>query len=101
MEREMNRVIFFGMLADAGLSNEDLLEMQLAYWIAKDGHRSQIRDDGVRYFEHPRDVVTLLVERGHTSVRMLVIAKLHDVPEDTYVPPDAIVRIYDLGVDHN
>lgn len=98
MEREMNRVIFFEMLVNAGLSDKDLLEMQLAYWLAKDGHRSQVRDDGVRYFEHPRDVVTLLVERGHTDVRTLVLAKLHDVPEDTYVPPDAIVRIYDLGV---
>lgn len=98
MAQEMNRVIFFEMLADAGLSNKDLVEMQLAYWLAKGGHRFQVRDDGQRYFEHPRDIVIMLVERGYTDVYVLVLAKLHDVPEDTYVPPDAVVRIHGLRV---
>lgn len=96
MTQEMNRKIFFEMLANAGVSNQGLLEMQLAYWLAKGGHRFQVRDDGTRYFEHPRDVVTLMIKRGYTNPYMLVLGKLHDVPEDTTVPPDAIVRIHGL-----
>lgn len=89
---EMNRRLFFDCLA--GLPAGDLLEIQGAYWLAKNAHRPQEpRDTGERVFEHPRAVATILIERGHRSKGSIIKALLHDVVEDTNTPPHVIVRV--------
>lgn len=84
----MNRSEFFGRLSH--LSEPDLLVVRNAYWLAKEAHRRQTRDGGVRYFEHPRDAAVVLISRGHTTARIIAKALLHDTPEDTYTPPNVI-----------
>jgi len=91
MER-IDREQFFERLGN--LPHGDLRAVMLAYWLSKDAHRVQTRDDGGRYFEHPRAVALLLIEHGYRSGTVIVQALLHDVVEDTFVPPEAIVSLF-------
>ena len=84
-----NRESFFGRL-EPFFAPSVLLDIQLAYTLAKFGHRSQVRkevdEDGtpVRYFEHVRRVAIILVDEVQVVVPELVIsALLHDGIEDT------------------
>lgn len=84
-----NRTAFFARL-EPMLAPSDLLDIQLAYTLAKFGHRSQRRKelgpDGkpVRYFEHPRRVaLTLIDEVKIIEPGLIISALLHDCPEDT------------------
>jgi len=88
----MNRKQFFGMLQ--GMSAGELTQVQLAYWLAKNGHRLQKRDSGERYFEHPRDVAISLIERGFNDMTTIVLALLHDSIEDTNTPPHIYVNLF-------
>lgn len=89
---EMNRKKFFDHLA--GLSAGDLLEIQGAYWLAKNAHRPDApRDSGERYFEHPRAVAMTLIKRNYRNKTAIIKALLHDVIEDTNTPPHIIVCI--------
>lgn len=91
----MNRARFFRLLANAGLSQADIQDIRLAYWLAKEAHRvGPARDSGERYFEHPRDVAVILIERGHADRDTIITALLHDVPEDTYVEQSVIIRLF-------
>ncbi len=67
-------------------SPQDLLKVQMAYWLAKDGHRTQSREGGERYFEHPRDVAILCLQAGFDDPDTIAAALLHDGVEDTYIP---------------
>jgi len=67
-----------------------LLDVQLAYTLAKFGHRAQTRKETtpgglqVRYFEHPRRVAIILIDDVKLVTPELVIsALLHDGIEDT------------------
>lgn len=67
-----------------------LLDIKLAYILAKHGHRAQFRKeldaDGaqVRYFEHVRRVSLILYDEAKcTRPEMLMAALLHDGIEDT------------------
>lgn len=67
-----------------------LLDIELAYTLAKFGHRAQTRkelgDDGLplRYFEHVRRVALVLVDEVKIVQREMVLASLlHDGIEDT------------------
>ncbi len=86
-----NRLKFFERLAT--LPAGDLIEIQDAYWLAKNAHRLQERDEGQRYFEHPRAVALLLIERGYLDKSIITKALLHDVVEDTNTPTNVIVRV--------
>lgn len=89
----MNRKEFFALLG--GATAGDMLQMQLAYWLAKNAHRPQApRDGGERYFEHPRDVAMLLIERGFRDKETVTDALLHDTIEDTNTPPQVIVNLF-------
>lgn len=89
----MNRKQFFALLG--GMPAGDMLQIQLAYWLAKNAHRPQApRDDGQRYFNHPRDVAVLLIERGVRDKDTLTEALLHDAIEDTNTPPQVIVNLF-------
>lgn len=61
-------------------------QLEFAYPTSKYAHRPQTRDDGTRYFEHPKTVAWLIFERYQIySWRTLVIALLHDVIEDSFM----------------
>ena len=84
-----NRESFFARLEPFFVPSV-LLDVQLAYTLAKFGHRSQVRkeadDDGtpVRYFEHVRRVAIILIDEARIVRPELVIgALLHDGIEDT------------------
>lgn len=89
----MNRKQFFALLG--GASASDMLQIQLAYWLAKNAHRPQApRDGGERYFEHPREVAMLLIERGFRDKDVITEALLHDTIEDTNTPPEIVVNVF-------
>ncbi len=84
-----NRESFFARL-EPHLAPSSLLDIQLAYTLAKFGHRAQTRkelgEDGQpeRYFEHPRRVTLILLDELKIHEPELVVAALlHDGIEDT------------------
>ena len=86
----MNRKEFFRMVSDRPTG--ELTIVQHAYWLAKNAHRPQVpRDNGERYFEHPRAVAISLIERQFRDTEVIVLALCHDVVEDTNTPPAIIV----------
>jgi guanosine-3',5'-bis(diphosphate) 3'-pyrophosphohydrolase len=56
-----------------------------AYRLAKHGHREVIREDGSRYFEHPKILAVLLINLGVRDVHVIIAALLHDILEDTFL----------------
>lgn len=67
------------------------LDIKLAYYLAKYGHRAQVRkelsEDGkpIRYFEHVRRVALILMdEMKIMDCDMIIAALLHDSLEDTH-----------------
>jgi len=92
-KEDMNRQKFFDLLR--GLPSGDLLQIQVAYWLAKNAHRPQApRDNGARYFEHPRQAAVTLINRGHRDKDLITAALLHDVVEDTNTPHVVIVDLF-------
>lgn len=86
----MNRAEFFRMISDRPTG--ELTIIQHAYWLAKNAHRPQKpRDNGDRYFEHPRSVAISLVQRHYRDTGTIALALCHDVVEDTNTPPAVIV----------
>lgn len=84
-----NRQSFFARL-EPYHSPSTLRDIQLAYTLAKFGHRSQVRKEldeagnPVRYFEHVRRVaITLMDEAKIMAPDVVIAALLHDCPEDT------------------
>ena len=84
-----NRESFFGRI-EPYFAPSVLLDVQLAYLMAKYGHRAQFRKeidiDGarIRYFEHVRRVaIVLLDEAKCIRPDMVIAALLHDAIEDT------------------
>lgn len=84
-----NRESFFERL-EPYFSPKVLLDIQLAYTLAKSGHRFQVRkelaEDGtpLRYFEHVRRVTLVLIDEAKILRREMIIAAiLHDGIEDT------------------
>ena len=93
-----NRATFFARLEPV-LAPSDLLDIHLAYTLAKFGHRSQKRKelgpDGlpIRYFEHPRRVAIILMDEVRIIESGLICATiLHDCPEDTRDVTPAIIE---------
>ena len=83
-----------------------LVDIQLAYILAKYGHRAQVRKEvdehgePVRYFEHVRRVALVLIDEAQ-CVRpdMIVAAILHDAIEDTRdVTPELIEKHFGSDV---
>jgi (p)ppGpp synthase/HD superfamily hydrolase len=86
---EENRETFFKRL-EPFLAPSVLLDVQLAYTMAKFGHRSQVRKEAgadgnpQRYFEHVRRVaITLIDEVKVAKAELVIAALLHDGIEDT------------------
>ncbi len=72
------------------LAGSDEQEIRLAYYLAKYGHRAQVRKElnvegkPMRYFEHPRRVALIVMDELKMIRKdMIIPALLHDALEDT------------------
>jgi len=84
-----NKAAFFARL-EPRLAPSDLARVRGAYYLAKYGHRAQVRKEKdskgarLRYFEHVRRVAIVLMDEAKVFDPDLVItALLHDALEDT------------------
>jgi len=68
-------------------SEEQIQDVYEAYQLAKNGHRLQKRDDGERYFNHPRAVAEIIFDEFglKNDHRVIIAALLHDLIEDTWL----------------
>lgn len=91
----MNRELFFTTLAPK-LTAADLSNVQDAYWMAKEGHRPQVRRlTGERYVNHVIRVTWIAaVDFGYCDKDTIVTGLLHDTIEDTWVPQGIIVNAF-------
>lgn len=89
----MTRDKFFETI-DKEVGLEDREKIEWAYALAKQFHREQMRDEGVRYFEHCRDVALILTKYGPTNPNELIVGLLHDVYEDQFVPRGMISHLF-------
>lgn len=71
--------------------------LQLAYDMAEQAHRGQIRASGEPYIHHPLAVAKKLIEL-QTEQDVVVAGLLHDVPEDTDVPIEVIQKDFGTTV---
>jgi (p)ppGpp synthase/HD superfamily hydrolase len=77
--------LFFIPLA-IHLSPKWLERVQFAYFLSKFGHALRTREDGSRYFDHPKSVGWIGInELGCLDPRFIIIALLHDIGEETYL----------------
>ncbi len=91
----MNRKEFFGLLTH--LTARELKNVEIAYWLAKNGHRGQMRDSSeepIRYFEHVRGVSLILITRGFNTAPLVIKSLLHDLTEDTLTPDGVVRRLF-------
>lgn len=96
----MKRDEFFDQLID--MSPADLLDVQSAYWLAKESHRTQKpRDGGERYFEHPKQVAGILIGLGYRDKGTVIKGLLHDSIEDTTLPRAIIVNLFGEAMWHS
>jgi len=64
----------------------DFERVNFAYIVSKFGHAKQIRDDGTRYFDHPKSAAWIYIdELGGRDPRAIIDLLLHDLAEDTYL----------------
>lgn len=95
-----NRKAFFDRLEPV-LSPTELLDVEVAYELAKHSHRAQFRKecDGagqpLRYFEHPRRVALIAIDEVGLLDRNLIISCLmHDALEDTNVSAAMLEHLF-------
>tara|TARA_B100000745_G_C20027274_1_gene349544 strand:+ start:140 stop:748 length:609 start_codon:yes stop_codon:yes gene_type:complete len=63
-----------------------VLDIKTAYEFSKHGHAKQFRDDGRRYFDHPKSAAwTYIYEYGGRSKRIIIGLLLHDMLEDSFL----------------
>jgi len=89
----MTRDKFFETI-DKKVGLEDREKIEWAYALAKQFHREQIREEGVRYFEHCREVALILIKYGPTNPNELVVGFLHDIYEDQFIPRGMIKQLF-------
>lgn len=77
--------LFFIPLVVA-LTPGEIEKIQFAYFISKFGHNKKVRDDGTRYFDHPKAAAWIYIdELGGMNVRIIIAILLHDIREETYL----------------
>lgn len=85
MQRPPPYDLFFAPLS-VSLSSRDFERVNFAYIASKFGHRLQTRDDGTRYFDHPKGAAWIYIhELGGRDPRIIIDLLLHDLSEDTYL----------------
>lgn len=84
---------FFNSIAPF-MSAEELEMVQTAYAFSKYGHRNQTREDGTRYFEHPRAVARMMfAEFGIYDWKVISMGLLHDLSEDTFLLTEFRIKL--------
>lgn len=85
-----------------------LMDVQVAYMMAKAAHRYQFRrqtnEDGSqqRYFEHPRRVALYLLDvLGVTDHELIITGLLHDSLEDTRITAEMLAHLFGQNVAKN
>ena len=79
------REIFFAQLAVV-LKPDEYESVHFAYQASKYGHAKQERDDGTRYFDHPKAAAWIYInELGGRDKRAIIDLLLHDLSEDTHL----------------
>lgn len=79
-----NKTSFIDRLTS--LSWEEREQIMFAYDIAKFAHREQKREEGGRYFEHPRSVALILMDECNIyDASIISAALLHDAMEDSSI----------------
>jgi (p)ppGpp synthase/HD superfamily hydrolase len=94
-----NYTSFFARLSPL-LAADDLLDVEQAYFVSKNGHRYQCRKEldpatgkPIRYFEHARGVAIILMDEvGCKDPSLVICALLHDCVEDSRMIDHARVR---------
>ncbi len=77
--------LFFAPLVVV-LSPAEIERIQFAYFVSKYGHAKQFRDDGSRYFDHPKAAAWIYIkELNGRNQRIITDLLLHDLSEDTYL----------------
>ncbi len=84
---------FFDII-DAELGTEDRDRIEWAYSLAKYYHLPQVRDSGERYFEHCKAVAMILIDFPPTSPSEVIMALLHDICEDQFVPRGMLRQLF-------
>lgn len=81
----VNRIDFLDKLRPH-VSSKDLQLIEDAYTLSKYGHRNQLRDQGTRYFEHPKEVSLIIMdELDLFDPEIIIMALLHDIIEDSFI----------------
>lgn len=89
----MNRAEFFAAVRGA-LLGEEIAPIVHAYWLAKQVHRNQRRDEGERYFDHCRSVAQILLDYPPASADEVIVALLHDCVEDGFIPEGLLKKMF-------
>ncbi len=77
--------LFFAPL-QVVLNPTDYERVQFAYIASKYGHARQVRDSGIRYFDHPKAAAWIYIsELGGRDPRVIIDLLLHDLSEDQYL----------------
>lgn len=85
MGRPPGYELFFAPL-QIDLNPTELERVQFAYIASKYGHRGQVRDDGTRYFDHPKGAAWIYInELGGRDPQVIILLLLHDMSEDAYL----------------
>ncbi|MEN9413345.1 MAG: hypothetical protein RLZZ342_432 [Candidatus Parcubacteria bacterium] len=82
-QRPPSYELFFAPLRVA-LDPRELERVEFAYQVSKHGHAGQYRDDGTRYFDHPKATAWIYIqELGGRDPRIIIDGLLHDLSEDS------------------
>lgn len=77
--------LFLAPLA-VSLNPTDFECVVFAYISSKYGHANQEREDGSRYFDHPKGAAWIYIhELGGRDPRVIIDLLLHDISEDAYL----------------
>jgi len=82
----------------AGLSEEDVSLAREAWGVAVSAHEGQVRNDGARVIYHVVGVARNTREFGPPDGELLAAALLHDVVENTPVPPAEVAERFGARV---
>lgn len=76
----------FAELLEFRLTSSELRRVMRAYKLAKYGHKDQLREDGERYFEHPKAVALILIQELKLfDADTIIAALMHDLQEDSFI----------------
>lgn len=102
LQAKRDSVAFFEMIAPF-VPCDGLERIQWAYAFSKSGHSKQERDDGTRYFDHPRSVARILFELfAIWDADSVIAALLHDIVEDSFLLTErCITATFGPSVSHD